>query len=165
MNQSNHNPDIPIVEQYSAATVVGLGVTGFSVVRYLCARGFTVQVLDSRDQPELAARLAEDYPMVHARYGEFKSDALAGASLVIVSPGIDLKQPSIREAKQAGAHIVGDIELFLQENTQPVIAITGSNGKSTVTTLVGEMILSGGLQPLVAGNIGLPALDLSLIHI
>jgi len=97
--------------------------------------------------------------MVAVRYGEFLADSLAGSSLVIVSPGVDLKQPMLREAKQAGAHIVGDIELFLQENTQPVIAITGSNGKSTVATLVGEMISSAGMQPLVAGNIGLPALD------
>ena len=159
MSPSSHNSNIPILEQYTAATVVGLGATGFSVVRYLCARGLEVAVLDSRSQPKLANRLAQDYPMVRAQYGEFKADDLAGSSLVIVSPGVSLREPMLREAKHNGALIVGDIELFLQENEQPVIAITGSNGKSTVTTLVGEMIRSGGMEPLVAGNIGLPALD------
>ena len=70
-----------------------------------------------------------------------------------------MREPMLREAKRNGALIVGDVELFLQENQQPVIAITGSNGKSTVTTLVGEMCLNAGLHPWVAGNIGIPVLD------
>lgn len=159
MSKPNHNLSIPIVEQYAAATVVGLGATGFSVVRYLCARGLDVKVLDSRSRPQLADRLAKDYPMVSAQYGEFQTGDLDGMPLVVVSPGVSLKEPMLRSAKQNGALVVGDIELFLQENQRPVIAITGSNGKSTVTTLVGAMIRSGGMEPLVAGNIGLPALD------
>jgi len=77
----------------------------------------------------------------------------------VLSPGVALHEPALRQAKSAGVEIVGDIELFLQENQQPVIAITGSNGKSTVTSLVGAMCAESGLDPLVAGNIGLPVLD------
>lgn len=148
-----------IVSQYQAATVVGLGATGFSVVRYLRARGIAVTVVDSNAAPALAPQLSKIYPEVIQKFGDLNVDQLTSAELIVASPGVALGEPEMRAAKQNGAVIVGDIELFLQENTKPVIAITGSNGKSTVTTLVGAMCRSGGKVALVAGNIGLPVLD------
>lgn len=145
--------------EHSAAMVVGLGVTGYSVVRYLFARGLSVSVMDSRAEPALAARLVEEFPAVKCYFGAFDGALLSVQSLIVLSPGVALNEPALRQAKSAGVEIVGDIELFLRENQQPVIAITGSNGKSTVTSLVGAMCAEGGLQPLVAGNIGLPVLD------
>lgn len=160
MNTSAHtNTQRPIADQFSVATVAGLGATGFSVVRYLRARGLTVFVVDSRLNPPMADQLKDAYPEVKAHYGSLACDYLREAELVIASPGLSLKLPELLEAKRAGAHIIGDVELFLRENQAPVIAITGSNGKSTVTTLVGEMCKAGGYQPLVAGNIGKPVLD------
>lgn len=147
------------MEQYQAATVIGLGATGYSVVRYLHARGLAVRVLDSRSVPPLAEKLARHYADVELVTGPLDYAQLADSALLIVSPGVALREPALRKAKQAGALLVGDIELFVQENALPIIAITGSNGKSTVTSLVGEMCSAGGINPLVAGNIGLPVLD------
>lgn len=154
-----YRPEIPIVAQYAAATVIGLGVTGFSVVRYLRARGLQLTVMDSRAEPPIAKRLSRQFPEVNLLTGEFKFENFQPNHLLVVSPGVSLAHPALRQAKKAGAHLIGDIELFVQENTKPIIAITGSNGKSTVTTLVGEMCRCGGLKTLVAGNIGLPVLD------
>jgi len=154
-----YNSELPILQQYATAAVIGLGATGYSVVRYLHAKGFQLKVLDSREQPAFANELRETYPDVELFVGAFDSANLKGVGLIVASPGVALSEPVLRSAKQAGAHIVGDVELFFQENSQKVIAITGSNGKSTVTTLVGEMCKAGGLETLVAGNIGLPVLD------
>jgi len=139
--------------------VVGLGATGFSVVRYLRARGLEVSVVDSHAKPILADRLATEYPEVQTVYGTLDCVEIDEAKLLVVSPGLSLKQAELQQAKSKGAILIGDIELFLQENQAPVIAITGSNGKSTVTTLVGKMCKAAGRAELVAGNIGKPALD------
>jgi len=159
MSPQTYNSQQTLVAQYASAAVIGLGATGYSVARYLTARGLSVTVLDSRATPLLAAELKRELPEVETRFGAFSKHGLDNASLVVASPGVSLKEPMLRTAKKAGAHIVGDIELFLQENDKPLIAITGSNGKSTVTTLVGEMCEASGLKALVAGNIGKPALD------
>ncbi|NND00175.1 MAG: UDP-N-acetylmuramoyl-L-alanine--D-glutamate ligase [Gammaproteobacteria bacterium] len=159
MSPLTYNSKIPIVEQYAAATVIGLGATGFSVVRYLRARGMQVAVVDSRLNPPFVKQLDEQYPDVALHSGNFSEVGFPEADLLVTSPGVSLAEPFLRKAKRRGAHVVGDIELFIQENTRPLIAITGSNGKSTVTALVGEMCEAGGLGTLVAGNIGLPALD------
>lgn len=139
--------------------MIGLGATGYSVVRYLRARGLSVRVLDSRARPALSQELAKHHPDVELLTGPFNFEDVKESALLIVSPGVSLAEPVLRKARRAGAHLVGDIELFVQENTQSIIAITGSNGKSTVTSLVGEMCQAGGLKTLVAGNIGLPVLD------
>ncbi len=159
MSSQTYNPEQTIVAQYRCATVIGLGVTGYSVARYLLARGLGVIVLDSRLKPPLAAEFEREFPEVETKFGAFSQNDLDGADLIIASPGVSLAEPMLKQAKNNGAHIVGDIELFLQENSMPLIAITGSNGKSTVTTLVGKMCADAGLKPLVAGNIGKPALD------
>ena len=157
MKLQNYNPNTPVLAQYTAATVVGLGVTGYSVVRYLRTRGLRVRVVDSRLVPPMVEQLREKYPEVELCLGDFS--ALQDQALLVVSPGVSLLEPELRKARQDGAHLIGDIELFVQENTKPIIAITGSNGKSTVTTLVGEMCEAGGISALVAGNIGVPVLD------
>ena len=159
MSSQTYNPQQKLVAQYASATVVGLGVSGYSVVRYLVARGLRVRVIDSRLEPPLADQFKQDFPNVETRFGPFSKDDLVSVGLIITSPGVSLKEPVLRAAKNQGSHIVGDIELFIQENSKPLIAITGSNGKSTVTSLVGKMCEAGGLLPLVAGNIGKPALD------
>ncbi len=159
MATQHYNPNQTLLAQYDAATVVGLGVTGYSAARYLRARGLDVVVIDSREEPPLAGEFSREFPEVVVQFGAFKEGQLEQANLVVASPGIALAEPMLKQAKKKGAHIVGDIELFLQENNQAVIAITGSNGKSTVTSLVGAMCRHAGRQPLVAGNIGTPVLD------
>ncbi len=156
---TNTDKDHTWLAQFTAATVVGLGATGFSVVRYLCARGLSVSVVDTRNKPPMADDLVSSYPNVETLFGSLNVEQVKNAELLVVSPGLSLKEPALLEAKRNGALIVGDIELFLKENNAPVIAITGSNGKSTVTTLVGKMCESGDLKALVAGNIGTPALN------
>jgi len=159
MTLQTYNPEQSLIDQYRSAAVIGLGATGYSAVRYLRARGLDVVVMDSRVEPPLADQLKAHFPEVMCHFGEFDYRHIKTISLVVASPGVALSEPLLRKAQYEGARIVGDIELFLQENQKPVIAITGSNGKSTVTTLVGKMCTSGGLDTLVAGNIGAPVLD------
>ncbi len=140
--------------------VVGLGVTGISVVRYLCQKGHDVVVVDSRDQPPGLDVLQKNYPDVPFYSGLFDEALFLGAQKIIVSPGVPITEPAISHAKQQGIHAIGDIELFALEAKAPVVAITGSNGKSTVTTLVGEMAKYAGINVAVGGNLGTPALDL-----
>jgi UDP-N-acetylmuramoylalanine--D-glutamate ligase len=133
--------------------VVGMGLTGLSCVRFLLSKGAKVIAMDSRDELTLSL----DIPLV---LGEFNVAKLIQADLIVLSPGVDLKTPAIRKAIAAGVHVIGDIELFAQFNSCPVIAITGSNGKSTVTHLVADMCKAAGKRVLMGGNIGVPVLDL-----
>ena len=140
--------------------VVGLGKTGFSCARYLSEHGVEVAITDSRKHPPSLDELQEAYPDIAVFIDGFSSEAFKRATCLIVSPGISLREPLILEARARGAEIVGDIELFARNANAPVIAITGSNGKSTVTSLLGEMAKAAGLDARVGGNIGVPALDL-----
>ncbi len=140
--------------------IVGLGVTGLSCVRYLHAQGVPLAVCDSRDVPPGLAELQRDFPDVAVFTGRLDAQAFAAAERIIVSPGVALSEPAIQSAQARGAEIVNDIQLFLQAAKAPVIAITGSNGKSTVTTLVGLMAQAAGRRVAVGGNLGVPALDL-----
>ena len=148
-----------ILDQHQSALVLGLGVTGYSAVRYLHKQGVDITVMDTRAEPPQKADLEQRFPQARTFFGGIDHDLLAKHSLVVISPGLDLKAPELAAARKHGAEFVGDIELFLQVNQKPVIAITGSNGKSTVTALVGRMCEHAGLSTLVAGNIGYPALD------
>ena len=154
--------------------VLGLGDTGLSCARWLAARGAKVSVADSRAQPPQAARLAEMLPDVALYTGPFEDARLQAAAMLVVSPGIPLSEPVVARAIAAGVEAVGDVELFARalhalnqertdtaESADPmqVIAITGSNGKSTVTAMCGDMCRMAGLSTCVAGNIGLPVLD------
>ena len=140
--------------------VVGLGKTGLSCARYLSEHGVEVAVTDSRTHPPALDELQEMYPDIAVFVGGFDSEAFKRATCLIVSPGISLREPLIAEARARGAEIVGDIELFSRNVDAPVIAITGSNGKTTVTTILGEMAKTAGMDVRVGGNIGVPALDL-----
>lgn len=144
--------------------VLGLGDTGLSMARWLVRRGADVRVADSRDDPPHAAALARELPQVSVTTGAFRESDLVGADMIAVSPGIDRREPAIADAARRGVPVVGDIELFARAlaaaGTRPrVLAITGSNGKSTVTAMAGDMCRAAGMATTVAGNIGLPALD------
>ena len=139
--------------------VVGLGKTGLSVVRYLRALGETVVVVDSRDLPPGLATLKEDYSDVECFTGEFKQALFINAHRIIVSPGVALSEPALIEARKKNIEIIGDIDLFAHEVSAPVIGITGSNGKTTVTTLLALMAKQAGVNAVASGNIGTPVLD------
>jgi len=146
-------------EQYYIL-VVGLGLTGMSVVRHLKNQHKEVVVVDSRMQPPGLDILREKYPDVPVYTGEFDEALFMGAAQIIVSPGVSLLEPAIQHGIQQGVESIGDVELFARQVKSPVIAITGSNGKSTVTMLVGEMAKQAGLNVMIGGNIGVPVLDL-----
>ena len=151
----------PAAGSFAAETVIfGLGQTGLSCVRHLARRGCTSTVIDSREYPPALDQLRRDFPAVPVRLGPVGDDALRGAGQIIVSPGVRLDHPALLTARERGVEIVGDIELFARSAVAPVIAITGSNGKSTVSTMVGEMFESAGVDVRLGGNIGTPALDL-----
>ena len=140
--------------------VVGLGKSGMSLVRFLAQQGVRFAVADTRANPPELATLQRDYPQVEVRCGELDVDFLCRASELYVSPGLALATPALREAAARGVKMSGDIDLFTRHAKAPIIAITGSNAKSTVTTLVGEMAEAAGRKVAVGGNIGTPALDL-----
>ena len=140
--------------------IVGLGKTGLSCVRYLSGQGREIAVADSRLQPPGLDELKAGWPDVPIYLGEFDEELFAGFNELIVSPGISIAEPAIAGAAARGARIRGDIDLFADAADAPIIAITGSNGKTTVTTLVGEMARAAGRNVQVGGNIGTPALDL-----
>ena len=140
--------------------IVGLGSSGLSVARYLAGRGLSFAVVDTRQSPPGLDKLKRFAPMADLYLGELDEQLLCGASELIVSPGIALSTPALLAAAKAGVSIVGDIELFAREAKAPIVAITGSNAKSTVTTLVGEMAAVAGIAVAVGGNLGTPALDL-----
>ena len=137
--------------------IIGLGLTGLSCVDFFLARGVTPRVMDTRISPPGLDKLPES---VERHTGSLNEDWLLAADLIVASPGIAIAHPALSRAADAGVEIVGDIELFCREAQAPIVAITGSNGKSTVTTLVGEMAKAAGVNVGVGGNIGLPALML-----
>jgi UDP-N-acetylmuramoylalanine--D-glutamate ligase len=140
--------------------VVGLGATGISCVRHLAKLGVPFVVADNREQPPALDEMQRDYPHIEMYLGEFDKQLFCSADELIVSPGVALDEPAIERALRAGVSISGDIDLFAVSAKAPIIAITGSNGKSTVTTLVGEMAKAAGIRVGVGGNLGEPALNL-----
>jgi len=141
--------------------VLGLGDTGLSALRWLHAQGARLSVADTRDNPPGVEALNAELPQVKLYRGAFTVAIFTGVDLVVASPGVPLSEPEIQAAIARGVPVVGDVELFAQYRPAgaKVIAITGANGKTTVTTLVGEMCKTAGLKTIVAGNIGLPVLD------
>lgn len=140
--------------------VVGLGKTGVSCIRYLVENGYSVAVTDSREHPPGLDEIKAAYPQVTFALGGFDKQLCKNASRIILSPGVWLREPAITEAIAAGVPVVGDIELFALSTKTPIVGITGSNGKSTVTTLLGEMGKAAGIDVCVGGNLGEPVLDL-----
>ncbi|MGH8751482.1 MAG: UDP-N-acetylmuramoyl-L-alanine--D-glutamate ligase [Burkholderiales bacterium] len=149
--------------QGKKALVVGLGDTGLALARWLTRQGALVRVADSRATPPRAAQLRAELPQVALDCGAFRAESFSDIDMVAVSPGVSLREPCICAALNAGVFVCGDVELFAQalKKLPPakVLAITGSNGKSTVTSMAGEMCRAAGLNTVVAGNIGLPVLD------
>ena len=146
--------------------VLGLGVTGLSAARWAVRHGARVRAADTRAQPPGAAQLAAELPRVPLATGPFTDATLAGADLIVISPGIPKNQPPIAAAQARGAELVGDIDLFARAlpQGQKLLAVTGSNGKTTVATLTGELVRAAGLQMAVVGNIGEPVLDVLAMH-
>jgi len=143
--------------------VIGLGKTGISCAKYLLQQGFAIGVIDSRVNPpclEELRLLQQEFPKILLHLGSFAADFLSYASEIIISPGVSLKQPEIAEQLKRGIKAIGDIELFARAAKAPIVVITGSNGKSTVTTLVGLMAEKVGLNVKVGGNLGTPVLEL-----
>ncbi len=140
--------------------VVGLGITGLSCLRYLAARGVSVLAMDSRTAPPNLDVVLSEFPDVNVVTGALDAETLSRCRHIVLSPGLSLDEPAIRAARAAGVEVIGDIELFARAANAPVIAITGTNGKSTVTTLVARMLEADGYRVCVGGNLGTPALDL-----
>ena len=138
--------------------VVGLGQSGLSVAHYLTAQGYQVAVTDNQVSPTLADQLPTAVEI--RQFGAIDAELLQQAARIIISPGISLKTAAVAAAKEANIPVVSDIQLFCEACRVPIIAITGSNAKSTVTTLVGQMAADAGVNVGVGGNIGVPALTL-----
>jgi len=143
------------------AVVLGLGMTGLSLARHLARHGADVRVADTRSDPPHRAELAAALPRVPLAAGEFSDATFDGADMIAISPGVARNHPAIRAAVEAGAELVGDIELFARAlpADQKVLAVTGTNGKSTVVSLTGALTQAAGLSTIVAGNIGHAVLD------
>ncbi|MCF7986327.1 MAG: UDP-N-acetylmuramoyl-L-alanine--D-glutamate ligase [Methylovulum sp.] len=145
---------------HSKVLVVGLGSTGISVAHYLQQMGFKFAIIDSRNKPPLIDEFFEQMPDTPVFTGGFDDAAFKVATHLVVSPGLSLNEKPIMKAITNGSKIVSDIDLFACSVNAPIIAITGSNGKSTVTTMVGEMAKNAGRRVAIGGNLGIPALDL-----
>ncbi len=141
-------------------TVVGLGKTGLSCVQYLVAKKNTVFALDTRDNPPTLDLIKKIVPKENIRLGALDEDFLNRADIIVLSPGVSRAEPAIARQIKNNKAVIGDIELFCQLAKAPIIAITGSNGKSSVTTLVGEMVKRAGFEVQVGGNLGTPVLEL-----
>jgi UDP-N-acetylmuramoylalanine--D-glutamate ligase len=144
----------------SKVLVVGLGNTGISVARYLQKLGINFAITDSRDKPPSIEVFLQEMPDVPVFTGGFNEAAFKVATHIVVSPGVSLNEKSIIKAIANGAKVVSDFDLFACSVDVPIVAITGSNGKSTVTTMLGEMAKAAGKKVIVGGNLGTPALDL-----
>mgnify|MGYP000576613705 CR=1 FL=1 len=140
--------------------VVGLGKTGHSIAQYLQRKNHHFMVFDTRiNPPDLEAFKAE-FPNIPVYLEYFPDELLTHITDIITSPGISLDLALFKKAQEKNIPVYGDIECLAREITAPVVAITGTNGKSTVTTLVGEMAKASGMRVAVAGNIGTPVLDM-----
>jgi UDP-N-acetylmuramoylalanine--D-glutamate ligase len=142
------------------SVVVGLGKTGASCLRYFWKRGIPVSATDTRRAPPGLAELGDLASQLDLRLGGFDLSLLDGASQVLMSPGVSLEEPIARAARERGIEVLGDVEIFARHARAPVIGITGTNGKSTVTSLVASMAVAAGRSVLAGGNLGDPVLDL-----
>jgi UDP-N-acetylmuramoylalanine--D-glutamate ligase len=150
-----------VLDKARRTLIVGLGETGLSVARYLSRLGAQVAIVDSREQPPGLERLRVELPDDVALFlGGFHAEAFARAEQIVISPGVSHDEPEILRARERDVPVIGDIELFARVARAPVIAVTGSNGKSTVVTLVSAMARRAGRDVRTGGNIGTPALDL-----
>ena len=147
-------------DEKSAALIVGLGKTGYSIARFMAGHGIRYAVTDTREVPPYINELRDGFPDAAVFVGGFQESSFKAATHIIVSPGVSLNEPLIQWAARRGTPVIGDLDLFAAVARAPVLAITGANGKSTVTTLVGLMAEADGRKTRVGGNLGTPMLDL-----
>ncbi|MFY8273938.1 UDP-N-acetylmuramoyl-L-alanine--D-glutamate ligase [Pseudoalteromonas sp. SSDWG2] len=140
--------------------VLGLGVSGLGTVRFLHAHGLEPVLIDSREQVPTRVWLDSQVPQLERRFGSLADAHLSDFDLILIGPGLALSTPEVKEAISAGVEVIGDVELFARINTKPVLAVTGSNGKSTVVSLLANVLEFGGLHVGLGGNIGTAVLDL-----
>lgn len=148
------------LNQDSKVLIVGLGKTGLSAAKFLQQQGIKFAVVDSRKNPPCNEALLQDFPNTPVFTGGFDKAAFDVATHLLVSPGLSLQEEAIQIAIQSGVRLISDIDLFACATDKPVVAITGSNGKSTVTTMLGEMSNTSGVKTAIGGNLGTAALDL-----
>ena len=142
------------------AVIVGLGRTGLSVARHLVAQGWSISGTDTRAAPPELEALRGLAPDMRLATGGFDTALLQGADCVVVSPGVPLSGPFFARARALGLSVVGDVELFARATRRRVVGVTGTNGKSTVTTLIARMAERAGLAVRAGGNLGPPALEI-----
>lgn len=147
-----------LIQRGGLKVVAGLGISGVSAVNFLHEKGYRVAVTDSRAVPPGHNQIPAD---VQTSFGQFDQDLLLQAEEIIISPGLDPKQPEIQAAIDQGIPVVSEIQILRRMTDKPIVAITGSNAKSTVTTLIGLMAADAGVKVAVGGNLGRPALDLT----
>ncbi|MCW5590008.1 MAG: UDP-N-acetylmuramoyl-L-alanine--D-glutamate ligase [Legionellales bacterium] len=140
--------------------VLGLGKTGLSICRFLTKNHLDFVVMDTRENPPGLAEFQQQFPNCPIYLNGLNVEILMQAQQIIISPGLSPNLPELMACHAVGIPIIGDIELFLQITTTPVVAITGTNAKSTVTTLVGKMAEQAGIRVKTGGNLGVPVLDL-----
>ncbi|MDM8569352.1 UDP-N-acetylmuramoyl-L-alanine--D-glutamate ligase [Thiotrichales bacterium HSG1] len=140
--------------------IMGMGKTGLACADFLIKRHIPVIIMDDRDSPPGLSTLQQKFPKIQYITGKFDSEKLCQASKIIISPGLSRQQPALTKALEIGIQVISEIELFANYVNAPVVAITGSNGKSTVTTLLGEMVQQAGWEVQVGGNLGTPAIEL-----
>jgi UDP-N-acetylmuramoylalanine--D-glutamate ligase len=140
--------------------IIGTGITGLSVARFLAKKGQTFVLMDTRENPPNLEQIKNEFPNVNVQTGNLDLPTLMASNEIVLSPGVAQSTEEIVAAKNSGIPVVGDIELFVRYAQAPIVAITGSNAKSTVTTLVGEMAKAADIKVAVGGNLGTPALDL-----
>ncbi len=141
--------------------VLGMGLTGFSMIRYLLRRGAHVVAADTRERPPFLEKINTLYPQVEAHCGVFSDAIFESVDGMAISPGVAKDQAAIQWAVTRGIPLFGDIELFAQAlpARQKVLAITGTNGKTTTTELTRTLCEAAGFSAIAAGNIGEPVLD------
>ena len=147
-----------LIQRGGLKVVAGLGISGVSAVNFLHENGYRVAVTDSREVPPGHDQIPA---AVQTRFGKLDQDLLLQAEEIVISPGLDLKLPEIQAAIAKGIPVVSEIQILRRATDKPIVAITGSNAKSTVTTLIGLMAQDAGVKVAVGGNLGRPALDLT----
>ena len=147
-----------LIQRGGLKVVAGLGISGVSAVNFLHDQGYRVAVTDSRATPPGHEHIPAEVP---TRFGQLDLELLLQAEEIIISPGLDPKLPEIQAAIAHGIPVVSEIQILRRATDKPIVAITGSNAKSTVTTLIGLMAKDAGVKVAVGGNLGRPALDLT----
>lgn len=148
------------MKKNSLVIILGLGETGFACAHFLSKQNIPFSIMDTREIPPKLQEFKTQYPSIPVYTGGFDASFLSKATTIILSPGIPKEHPDIVQNISKNTEIIGDIELFARTNQTSVVAITGSNGKSTVTTLVGEMAKAANIKVAVGGNLGTPAVSL-----